>query len=127
VTRTLRKVSIDKSTGLPNGPWQDFAKVNPPSEPDGAVVDSAGYVWNAQWNGSSVIRFAPDGSVDRVLKLPVSRPTCPAFGGKDLKTLYISSAREGLSAEQLAAEPLAGGVFAVEVDVPGLPENLVKI
>lgn len=127
VTRTLRKVSIDKDTGLPNGPWQDFTKVTAPSEPDGAVVDSEGYVWNAQWNGSSVIRFAPDGSVDRVVKVPVSRPTCPAFGGRDLKTLYITSAREGLSAEQLANEPLAGGVFAIEVDVPGLPENIVKI
>jgi len=127
VTRVIRKVSIDKQTGLPNGPWQDFAKVAPPAEPDGAVVDSAGYVWNAQWGAGTVIRFAPDGSVDRVVKVPVSRPTCPAFGGKDLKTLYISSAREGLSAEQLATEPLAGGVFALEVDVPGLPENIVKI
>ena len=83
------------------------------------MVDSAGYVWNAQWGGGSVIRFAPDGSVDRVVKVPVSRPTCPAFGGKDLKTLYITSARDGLTPEQLAAEPLAGGVFAIDVDVPG--------
>ena len=127
VTRTIRKVSIDKKSGLPNGPWQDFAKVSPPAEPDGAVVDSAGYVWNAQWAAGTVIRFAPDGSVDRVVKVPVSRPTCPAFGGKDLKTLYITSAREGLSAEQLAVEPLAGGVFAIDVDVPGLPESLVRI
>src|SRR3569623_1605401 len=83
VTRTIRKVSIDKKSGLPNGPWQDFAKVSPPAEPDGAVVDSAGYVWNAQWNGGSVIRFAPDGSVDRVVKVPVSRPACPAFDGME--------------------------------------------
>ena len=127
VTRTIRKVSIDKQTGLPNGAWQDFAKVQPPAEPDGAVVDAEGFVWNAQWGAGSVIRFAPDGRVDRVVKVPVSRPTCPALGGKDLKTLYITSAREGLTAEQLAQEPLAGGVFAIDVDVPGQPENLARL
>ena len=127
VTRTIRKVSIDKTTGLPNGAWLDFAKVEAPAEPDGAVADSEGYIWNAQWSAGSVIRFAPDGSVDRIVKVPVSRPTCPAFGGKDLKTLYITSARQGMSPEQLAAEPTAGGVFAIEVDVPGLPENIVRI
>jgi sugar lactone lactonase YvrE len=74
-----------------------------------------------------VVRYAPDGSIDRVVTLPVSRPTCPAFGGSDLKTLYITSARDGLSAAELEAEPLAGGVFAIHVDVPGLPENLIKL
>jgi sugar lactone lactonase YvrE len=126
VTRVVRTVSIDRETGLPNGPWRDFATVEAPIEPDGAVVDSEGFVWNANWSGGSVTRYAPDGRVDRVVKVPVSRPTCPALGGKDLKTLYITSAREGLTPEQLAAEPTAGGVFAIEVDVPGLPENLFR-
>ena len=49
------------------------------------------------------------------------------FGGKDLKTLYIASARQGLTTEELAQQPAAGGVFAIEVDVPGLPENIVKL
>ena len=86
-----------------------------------------GFVWNAHWEGSRVVRYAPDGSIDRVVEVPVSRPTCPAFGGKDLKTLYITSAREGMTHEQLAKEPLAGSVFAIDVDVPGLPENLFKV
>lgn len=127
VTRTIRQVSVDPATGLPNGPWRDFVKVDAPVEPDGAVVDSEGFVWNAHWNGGQVARYSPDGKLDRIVKVPVSRPTCPAFGGKDLKTLYITSAREGLTPEQLAAEPLAGGVFAIEVDVPGLPESLARI
>jgi sugar lactone lactonase YvrE len=127
VTRVIRKVATDRETGLPTGPWQDFARVEAPAEPDGAVTDAEGFVWNAQWNAGTVIRFAPDGRVDRVVKVPVSRPTCPAFGGKDLKTLYITSARSGLSPEQLEKEPLAGGVFAIEVDVPGLPETIVKL
>jgi len=127
VSGLIRKVSLDAATGLPNGPWQDFARPQLPGEPDGAVVDSAGYVWNAQWNGGAVVRFAPDGSVDRVVKVPVSRVTCPAFGGKDLKTLYVTTAREGMTAEQLATEPMAGSIFAIDVDVPGLPENIARL
>ncbi len=127
VTRLIRKVAIDRDTGLPTGPWQDFARVEAPAEPDGAVVDANGYVWNAQWGAGTVIRFTPDGKVDRVVKVPVSRPTCPAFGGKDLKTLYITSARQGMSAAELEQEPLAGSVFSIDVDVPGLPENLIKL
>jgi len=127
VTGVIRKVSIDPNTGLPKAPWQDFVTVPKPNEPDGAVVDAEGFVWNAHWNGGQVARYAPDGRIDRIVKVPVSRPTCPALGGKDLKTLYITSAREGLSAEQLAAEPLAGGVFAIEVDVPGQAESFVRL
>ena len=127
VTRTIRQVSIDRETGLPNGPWRDFAKVEAPIEPDGAVVDSEGFLWNAHWEGGQVARFSPDGKLDRIVKVPVSRPTCPAFGGKDLKTLYITSAREGLTPEQLAEQPLAGGVFAIDVDVPGVPESIAKL
>ena len=123
---TIRKVAIDPETGLPVGDWMPFADSSHAGGPDGAVVDAEGFVWNARWDGSSVIRFAPDGRVDRIVKVPVSRPTCPAFGGKDLKTMYVTSAREGMTAEQLAAEPTSGGVFAIEVDVPGLPENLFR-
>jgi sugar lactone lactonase YvrE len=57
----------------------------------------------------------------------VSRVTCPAFGGDDLRTLYITSAREGMTPEELEREPLAGSIFSVRVDVPGLPEPLLKL
>ena len=88
--------------------------------PDGSAVDADGYLWNAQWAGSRVVRYAPDGSIDRVVKMPVSRPTSCAFGGDGLKTLYITSAREGLSDAALDRQPMAGSLFALEVDVPGL-------
>ena len=127
VTRTIRKVSIDRDTGLPNGEWQDFVRIEDQAEPDGAIIDSEGYMWNAQWNGSRVVRYAPDGSIDRVVTLPVSRPSCPALGGSDLKTLYITTAREHMTPEELEKEPLAGSVFAIRVDVPGQPENLLKL
>jgi sugar lactone lactonase YvrE len=123
----IRKCPIDPTTGLPVGEWSDFA-ASPEGlgHADGSVVDSEGYLWSARWGGSAVVRFAPDGHVDRVVTLPVSRVTCPAFGGADLRTLYITTAREGLSADQLAKEPHAGSVFALQVDVPGLPETVLK-
>jgi sugar lactone lactonase YvrE len=123
----IRKVALDPATGLPTGDWQTFVDNGVvDGEPDGAVVDAEGFVWSARWKGNSVVRIAPDGRVDRIVKLPVSRVTCPAFGGKDLKTMYITSAREGMTSDEAAAEPLAGSVFAIEVDVPGLPENLFR-
>lgn len=88
--------------------------------PDGTAVDAEGYLWNAQWAGSRVVRYAPDGSIDTIIGLPVSRPSSCAFGGPDLKTLYITSARQGLSDAALDRQPLAGSLFAVETDVPGL-------
>jgi sugar lactone lactonase YvrE len=128
IPETIVKCTIDPATGLPVGEWTTFASTaGQPGGPDGSVIDSAGYLWNARWNGSCVVRYAPDGSVDRIIELPVSRVTCPAFGGDDLKTLYITSAREGLSDEELALQPHAGSVFSIRVDVPGLPENLLKL
>jgi sugar lactone lactonase YvrE len=127
IAGTIRKVAINPETGLPTGDWEIFVdKGVIAGDPDGAVVDAEGFVWSARWMGKSVVRIAPNGKVDRIVNLPVSRVTCPAFGGKDLKTLYITSARENMSAAEKAQEETAGSVFAIEVDVPGLPENLFR-
>lgn len=91
---------------------------------DGSAIDSEGYLWNARFAGGCLVRFAPDGRVDRVLELPVTNPTCPCFGGPDLKTLYVTSARFGLSDAQLASNPREGSVLAIAVDVPGTPSQL---
>jgi sugar lactone lactonase YvrE len=88
--------------------------------PDGACVDGDGYLWNARWGAGAVARIAPDGSLDRVVRLPVSQPTSCCFGDRDRRTLYITSARFGLSAEQLRIEPHAGGVFSIRLEVPGI-------
>jgi sugar lactone lactonase YvrE len=125
-TGVILTVATDPETGLPQGEWTEFAGAHHPGVPDGAVVDAEGFVWNARWGGASVIRFAPDGRVDRVIELPTSRVTCPAFGGPGLTTLYITTARDGLTPEELEAEPLAGGIFAVEAGVAGQPETLFK-
>ncbi|MCB1378856.1 MAG: SMP-30/gluconolactonase/LRE family protein, partial [Alphaproteobacteria bacterium] len=91
-------------------------------QPDGSTVDSDGYVWTAMYGMSQVIRFDPSGKVDRVIELPASQLTCVAFGGENLDTLFVTSARQNLTPEQLEAEPLAGALFAFKTDVKGLPE-----
>lgn len=118
---------IDPATGEPTGFWSVFADTaSEPGSPDGSVIDSEGYLWNARWGGGRVIRYAPDGKVDREVHLPVSQVTCPAFGGADLTTLYITSARVGLDAAALAREPLAGGVFAIDAGTAGCAETLIR-
>jgi len=127
-TKKIMQVATDPATGLPVGEWTLFADVSEGrGYPDGAVVDSQGYLWNAKWGGSCVVRHAPDGSIDRIVEVPVSQVTCPAFGGPDLKTMFITTANKNLSAEQLAAEKVAGGLFALEVDVAGQPEATIAL
>ena len=102
--------------------WLDLSASD--IDPDGAIVDSQGFIWNAQWDGARVVRYDPDGSEDRIIELPVSRPTCPAFS-QDGNKMFITSARDDLSPKQLEQQPLAGNVFVVDLDVPGLSEPRV--
>lgn len=93
-------------------------------EPDGSTIDADGYLWNACWGAGTVVRYAPDGQVERVLTVPVSQPSCVAFGGPAQDVLYATTARVGLDAAALAAGPSAGGVFSTRVSgVRGLPET----
>jgi sugar lactone lactonase YvrE len=87
-------------------------------DPDGSAMDAEGYVWNARWGGHCIIRFAPDGSVDRVMELPVSHPTSCVFGGPQMSTLYITSARPSTGARDLD-----GAVLAVDLGTKGLPSQ----
>jgi len=92
--------------------------------PDGSAIDSQGYLWNAQWGGARVARYAPDGTFERSVAVPVSQPSCPAFGGPDLTTLFVTTAYEGMGATARANEVLAGGLFAAALDgIRGLPEQ----
>jgi len=91
--------------------------------PDGSAIDAAGCLWNAQWCGSRVVRYAPDGRVDRVLEVPASRPTSVAFGGPDLNLLFVTSSRDGLTPAELSRESGAGEVFVYNTEFVGLPEH----
>lgn len=127
-TQRILKCETDAETGMPVGEWTLFADVSEHrGHPDGAVVDSEGYIWNARWGGSCVIRYAPDGTIDRIIEVPVSQVTCPAFGGKDFKRMFITTASKGLSDEQLADEKVAGGLFFIDLDIAGLPEARIKL
>lgn len=91
--------------------------------PDGSCIDAEGGLWNAQWEGRCVVRYDAAGRETDRIALPVSRLTCPAFGGADLDVLYVTSARGGLTKERLREEPQAGGVFTARVRQRGLPES----
>lgn len=90
--------------------------------PDGATVDAEGYVWNAEYGGSRVVRYTPEGKFDRHVDMPVTNVTCCTFGGPNLSTLYITTAAQRLTDDALANQPLAGGLFACEVGISGRPE-----
>ena len=86
-------------------------------------MDAEGCYWVAMFEGQRLLRLSPEGETLRVVELPVRCPTMPCFGGPDLKTLYITSSRENRPAAELIAQPWAGCVLALDVDVPGLPVN----
>ena len=116
---------IDEDTGLPASPPEIFVDLSADGlNPDGAVIDSAGRLWNAQWGAGRVACYDTKGCFVDAIKLPASQLTCPCFGGADFKTLYVTSASEGISA---GAEPLAGAVFAIEMDIPGLAERRITL
>lgn len=91
--------------------------------PDGACVDVDGCIWAAFFAGGRIVRYTPDGRIDRTIELPVTNPTCLCFGGPDLKTLFITTARKFLDERQLGEEPLAGSLLAIHGVGQGLPEN----
>lgn len=92
--------------------------------PDGSCVDAQGFLWNAEFAGARLTRYAPDGRVDRTVAMPVKSPTCCCFGGDDLRTLYVTSSTHEHSAAQRAAEPWSGGLLALDAGVRGLPEAM---
>jgi len=94
------------------------------SFPDGSCIDSAGYLWNAQWGGQRVVRYAPDGSVDLIHEVPTVQPSCVAIGGPNMDWLMITSAKQGLSTAYLAQDKHAGNVFIYQLNgVKGVIEN----
>ena len=90
--------------------------------PDGSCVDAEGFLWNAEYGGHRLTRYAPDGRADRTIELPVTNPTCCCFGGDNLDTLYVTSATAAPKPGQATPAPMEGGLLALDVGVRGLPE-----
>ena len=105
-----------------------FADYNASGErPDGACVDVDGGLWTAFFSGGRIARYRPDGQIDTVIPLPVTNPTCLCFGGDDLKTLYVTTARKFLDPQRLSIEPEAGHLLAIHGVAQGLPEHRFSI
>jgi sugar lactone lactonase YvrE len=106
-------------------PEQDLATYG--GRPDGAAVDSEGCYWVAMFEGARLLRLSPEGRVLREVKLPVQCPTMPCFGGPDMKTLFITSARDKRPPGELVRQPWAGCVLQMRVETPGLPVNFAQL
>jgi L-arabinonolactonase len=121
-TRTIFSFDFDLDSGSLHNQRVFVRLPEAAGVPDGATVDAEGFLWSATFDGGCVTRYAPDGRTDRVIKVPVQRPTSCIFGGEDLSILYVTSASMGLTEQQRIEAPLAGGLFAVDAGVRGLPE-----
>lgn len=121
IKRTIWSYDYDLGEGIISR-QKVFAQTPEDYVPDGLTVDAEGFVWSAKWDGWKIVRYAPDGSIDLEVPLPVQRPTSCIFGGPHLDILYITSAKVGLSEAELLEQPFAGSVLMLETDTQGLPE-----
>ncbi len=133
-SHTVWKAELSAATGEA-GPWSTLATFDrrAPDQPlaqyggrpDGAAVDAQGCYWAAMFEGQRLVRLSPQGELLDSVPLPVRCPTMPCFGGDDLRTLYVTTARDKRPAEELAVQPWAGCVLQMRVDVPGIPLHCV--
>lgn len=124
-TFTVWRYAYDPATGAATDKSL-FVRLAPTEtdrgRPDGAAVDAQGCYWTALFEGGRIQRYAPDGMLLAEYPVPARCPTMVCFGGPDLKTLYVTSARHGRPKEELAAFPHSGSLLSMRTDVPGLPE-----
>lgn len=118
-TNRMMRVEIDPATALPIGEPQLFLDYRGAGGLDGAVCDADGTIWNARWGGGSVDAYSSEGKRMMSLALPAGQTTCPAFVGADASRLLVTSARQGLTPEQLADDPNAGSTFLLDHRVKG--------
>ena len=126
-TRQMMRVALD-GYGWPKGEpelYLDFREED--LNIDGAVFDAAGNVWIAHWGIHSVRAYGADGQMVHEEKFPATRVSCPAFGGEDYRTLYVTSARSGAAPKELERDVLAGATFVCEVPFEGQKENQVLL
>lgn len=119
LTQEILRFALDPTTGALGEP-ASFARLTGGAYPDGADVDAAGRLWNAEWGSGRVTAYNPDGRQFAQIELPVSQVSCVTFGGAALELLFVTTAREGLGEAQLAREPMAGDLFVYRPGVTGL-------
>ena len=119
--RTIFVYDLDRISGVLSN-RRLFAETPEGAFPDGANVDREGFVWNAHWGAGRIVRYAPNGSMDRMVNVPASQPSCIAFGGPEMSLLFVTSARDGLKDDILLRQPSAGNLFVYRTDITGLPD-----
>ena len=123
--RTVFAFDYDTETGIPSNKRVFFDSHGLAGRPDGATVDADGCYWFAGVGGWQVVRLTPQGDVDRIIDVPVEKPTKPVFGGKNLDVLYLTSLRQGLDPEK--PQPQAGSLFAITgLETTGIPDTRFK-
>lgn len=122
----IKRVALDAETGMPDGEPEIFLDLAADGlNPDGAVTDAEGNLWNAQWGASRVAVYDPQGTLIKTIAIGAPHSSCPAFGGEDMTAMFCTTAREGLSAQDLSDAPESGMVFAAKEAGRGLPEPRV--
>ena len=121
-TGAIQAFDYDTERGVASKPSLFAGTGSAQGLPDGSITDADGCVWNARWGAGQVVRYSPDGRVDRIITLPVSNVSCVAFGGPRLSTLFITTAHYGLSDEERLLQPQAGSIFAIDPGVKGISE-----
>lgn len=125
VQRLVWRIALGPE-GWPEGDWQVYLDHRDAGlSPDGAVVDANGIFWCAEWGAARVAGYDADGKLVEEVSVPASQVTCPAFGGDDLRTMFITTAAEGLSQADLSARPASGQTFRVSGIGPGQAEHRV--
>jgi sugar lactone lactonase YvrE len=119
--RTIFVYDLDRISGVLSN-RRLFVETPEGAFPDGANVDREGFVWNAHWGAGRVVRYAPDGCIDRIVDVPASQPSCIAFGGPEMNLLFVTTARDGLKDDILLRQASAGNLFVYMTDITGLPD-----
>jgi sugar lactone lactonase YvrE len=120
-THRVDQLDFDVEAGQASN-RRPFISVEPADAfPDGLAVDDDGCIWVALWHGAAVHRYTPDGTLDRVVDVPADKVTACCFGGSDGRSLYVTTASVGLTADEARSQPLAGSLFVADVGIGGPP------
>ncbi len=119
--RTIWAADYDADAGIAGKPRLFFDTRAVVGRPDGGCVDADGCYWMAGVSGWQLVRLTPDGRVDRIIDMPVERPSKVAFGGRELKTMFVTSIGQGLAPGSETKQPQAGGLFVLDLGIAGLP------
>ena len=121
--QTIFQYDFDLETGTIQNRRPFVQTQDEPGVPDGLTIDSEGYLWSVRYNGSKIIRYDPDGKVEREISIPVPHPTSCTFGGEHMNELYITTCWNELSLEQRTRYPESGDLFYLQTDIQGMARN----